>query len=124
MDMSQALRRPLDIAARRFVSKIMRSGPVKSALRTSAFTTPQITFGLKPLSPLLSSQPIANPHTKLLSALDAPNSRREIKIEKPGGRGLVSEPTHGCEPQIDRRRSIMGLFGGGPVPGHHDFVDG
>lgn len=78
---------------------------------------------LKEVLALFSSEPIPKSHAEFLYPFDASNSRGQIWAEQPGIRGLIREPTHGGEPEVNCRRRIMGLFQGNSVTGDDCLVE-
>jgi hypothetical protein len=67
--------------------------------------------GEKALS-LVRRQPVPEPYAVLLYTLNSPDSRRKIGAKQPAVCGLVSKATNRRQPEIDRRRRIMGLVRG------------
>ena len=58
--------------------------------------------GLTESAGLFGRQPVAQPHAQFSNALHAPNAGRQLRAQQASVGGLVSEPSHGRQPSVDR----------------------
>jgi hypothetical protein len=65
---------------------------------------------------LLRGEPIPEPDSELLDALDASNAGGQIGTQKPAIRRFVGETADGPEPEIDRTRSQVARFQVDAIP--------
>ena len=69
---------------------------------------PSTTFAQR--SGLIDTQPIANPDSQSLRALDSPDSRGQLRAQEPGVGGFVSQSPHCRQAYVDRSGSLGGLI--------------
>src|SRR6266403_5816975 len=72
---------------------------------------------------LLSSQPIAEAHSQLLHTFNTANASRQIGAEETTVGGLICEPAHGTETQVDGARCKLTGFEMRPIAQHHYSVE-
>src|ERR1700760_371987 len=61
--------------------------------------------GVEQLAPLSTCEPVSDPDTQFLCALNSPNAGCQVRAEQAIVSGFVCESTHRSQPQVDGRRS-------------------